>query len=70
LRGSGRACRRSESLTIDNGGDNLGAYIPLFASDVAHIPLYVTIFGILTALRCVLGHAIVRNRFTGPTLRR
>lgn len=35
-------------LTVAAGGDNLGVYIPLFASARSEVPLYVAVFGVLT----------------------
>ena len=45
-----------------HGADNLGVYIPLFARTPAHIPLYVAVFAVMTALSCLLGHTLIRNR--------
>ena len=49
------------SVTAANGGDNLGVYIPMFASQTAAIPIYVTVFAIGTAVWCVLGMALVKH---------
>jgi cadmium resistance protein CadD (predicted permease) len=49
------------AITVANGGDNLGIYIPLFASDISVVPLFTAIFALLTALWCVLGYALVNN---------
>jgi len=57
-------------VTIANGGDNLGVYIPLFASRPAAIPVYAVAFAILTALWCAMGYLLVNNRWLGAPLRR
>jgi cadmium resistance protein CadD (predicted permease) len=65
-----RAERRTRSqvlavagVTVANGGDNLGVYIPLFARDPGLVPLYGVVFAFLTALWCVVGFHLVENRF-------
>jgi cadmium resistance protein CadD (predicted permease) len=43
-------------VTVANGGDNLGIYIPLFASaDATALYLMIAIFGVLTAAWCAGG---------------
>jgi len=58
------------AVTIANGGDNLGAYIPVFATDHGSIPAYVFVFGIMTAVWCGAGYAFVNHRVAGAHLRR
>lgn len=77
LSGERQAQRRTRSqalavsaVTLANGGDNLGVYIPLFASRPAAIPVYAAVFAILTALWCGLGWLLVNNRWLGAPLRR
>ena len=70
-----QAAERSQLLaiagvTIANGGDNLGVYIPLFARDPRVIPLYAGIFAVMTAIWCVFGYRIVHNRWAGEPIRR
>ncbi|MCX5494404.1 cadmium resistance transporter [Kaistia dalseonensis] len=57
-------------VTIANGGDNLGVYIPLFASGSSWIPLFVAVFAAMTLLWCFMGHLIVNNRLLGDHIRR
>lgn len=57
-------------VTLANGGDNLGVYIPLFAADPRTIPIYATIFAAMTALWCLAGYALVHNRIVGHRVRR
>jgi cadmium resistance protein CadD (predicted permease) len=58
------------AVTIANGGDNLGVYIPLFASQPAAVALYVAIFAAGTALWCALGYGLVSHRAVGATIQR
>jgi cadmium resistance protein CadD (predicted permease) len=58
------------AVTIANGGDNLGVYIPVFAADIHAIPVYTVIFAVMTALWCAAGHSLVNNRIVGHHLRR
>ena len=57
-------------VTIANGGDNLGVYIPLFVNSLAAIPLFVVVFGLMTLLWCFLGHVLVNNKVFGHWIRR
>lgn len=57
-------------VTIANGGDNLGVYIPLFASQPTAIPVYAAVFAVMTAIWCGLGWLLVNNRLLGAHLRR
>jgi cadmium resistance protein CadD (predicted permease) len=53
-------------VTIANGGDNLGVYIPLMASVSTGDTLGITvIFLILTGIWCFIGYKLVNNRFMG-----
>ena len=49
------------TLTIANGGDNIGVYLPLFASDSAG-ELFITllVFALLTALWCLVAWWLTR----------
>lgn len=73
----GRLERRTHSqavavaaVTVANGGDNVGVYIPLFAREPALIPAYAAAFGALTALWCFAGYRLVQNPIVGTQLRR
>jgi len=58
------------SITIANGGDNLGVYIPLFASAPRVAPLYALIFAAMTVIWCLIGYGIVNNPWLGEHIRR
>ena len=53
------------AITIANGGDNVAAYVPLFANSSASVPLYGLVFALCTAAWCWLGHRVA----THPSLR-
>jgi len=57
-------------VTIANGGDNLGVYIPLFANSLTAIPLFIVVFALMTLLWCFLGHVLVNNKVFGHWIRR
>jgi cadmium resistance protein CadD (predicted permease) len=57
-------------VTIANGGDNLGVYIPMFSSGRRLLGLYVAVFAVLTAVCCLLGHYLVNNPVVGKQLAR
>jgi cadmium resistance protein CadD (predicted permease) len=58
------------SITIANGGDNLGVYIPLFASAPRIAPLYALIFAAMTVIWCLIGYGIVNNPWLGQHIPR
>ena len=47
-------------VTIANGGDNLGVYIPMFSNERRLLALYVVVFAVLTAVWCVIGKKLAR----------
>jgi cadmium resistance protein CadD (predicted permease) len=49
------------AITISNGGDNLGVYIPIFAHDATAVPLFAVTFMIMTAALCAAGYLLVNN---------
>lgn len=50
-------------VTIANGGDNIGVYVPLFASlpGPEFVWMYVTVFLILTAVLCVFAYYLTSH---------
>lgn len=58
------------AVTIANGADNIGVYVPLFASHPEALPWYVAIFAIGTAVWCALGYALVAHPAVGSRLQR
>jgi cadmium resistance protein CadD (predicted permease) len=57
-------------VTIANGGDNLGVYVPLFAHDPSWIPAYVALFAVMTAIWCCVGYALVSHPLAAAHFRR
>jgi cadmium resistance protein CadD (predicted permease) len=57
-------------VTLANGGDNFGVYIPFFAAAPAAIPTYIVVFALMTAAWCALGYFVVNNPLLGAHLRR
>lgn len=57
-------------VTLANGGDNLGVYIPLFASTPDAIVTYVAVFSVMTLVWCALGYLVVNNPLIGSQIRR
>jgi cadmium resistance protein CadD (predicted permease) len=57
-------------VTLANGGDNLGVYIPLFATAPAAIPTYVAVFAVMTLVWCGVGYVLVNNPIVGNQIRR
>lgn len=59
------------SVTFANGGDNIGVYIPLFAShSSAQVTLMVLVFAIMSALWCAVAFYLVRRTRLGDQMRR
>lgn len=58
-------------VTVANGGDNLGVYMPLFAT-MNSISLIVTvvIFLVLVGVWCILGYKLVNNRIIGGEIKK
>lgn len=52
-------------VTIANGGDNLGVYIPLFAREPGHILVHTSVFAVMTAIWCFVGFRLIQNRVVG-----
>jgi cadmium resistance protein CadD (predicted permease) len=48
-------------LALADGGDNLGAYIPLFTASAKAIPVYAAVFAAMTALWCWAARRIADN---------
>lgn len=57
------------AVTFANGGDNLGLYIPLFASSgIYDLTIISIVFLILVALWCWMGYRLARHPGVGQTL--
>ncbi|MDD1763499.1 MAG: cadmium resistance transporter [Methanobacteriaceae archaeon] len=59
------------TVTVANGGDNLGVYIPLMASvETTDSLIIAAAFLILTGIWCILSYKLVYNRFIGEKILR
>ena len=58
------------SVTIANGGDNIGVYVPLFATSINSITTYIFIFVVMTGMWCVLGYILVKNKIIGGAIQK
>jgi cadmium resistance transport/sequestration family protein len=57
-------------VTIANGGDNLGVYMPLFASmNLMSLILTAIIFLIMVGVWCLFGFKLVNNRVLGNKIK-
>lgn len=68
VRRSGISVLAVAGVTMANGGDNLGVYVPvLTAVGPAVMAVYVTVFLVMVGVWCLLGHALANHpRLAGP----
>lgn len=58
------------AVTISNGGDNLGVYMPLFASlEPLSLGVMISTFLVMVGVWCLLGYKLVNNRIFGDKIR-
>ena len=71
-RPSGRAAQilAVAGITLANGGDNLGVYVPLFAARPLVAIGYGALFLVLTVVWCLLGWWLVSNAMVARHVRR
>jgi cadmium resistance protein CadD (predicted permease) len=76
LEGHARAAARGGGMTvaivtIANGGDNLGTYIPLFSTrSPVEIGVIGLVFVVMTGIWCLFAHWLVHHRELGAPVRR
>jgi cadmium resistance protein CadD (predicted permease) len=59
------------SVTIANGGDNIGVYVPLFATrEIYEIAIFAAVFAVMTGLWCWAAHRLVSHPAAGAPIRR
>lgn len=59
------------AVTFANGGDNIGIYVPLFASsDLARLGVILSVFFILVGIWCYLAYQLTRHRAVTQVLTR
>jgi len=58
-------------VTMANGGDNIGAYVPVFATrTLLELIATIAVFLVMTAVWCLVAHRLVAHPKLGPTIRR
>jgi cadmium resistance transport/sequestration family protein len=73
LRGTGRygSIAGVALVTIANGGDNIGVYMPVFAiHSASQIAIIALVFVAMTATWCLLAHRMVNHPRFGAPIRR
>lgn len=60
------------AVTFSNGGDNIGVYVPLFASSntATDMITLVAVFMAMTAVLCAVGYYLVNHSFLASRIRR
>jgi cadmium resistance protein CadD (predicted permease) len=59
------------AVTIANGGDNIGVYVPMLATRSLNETLVLlAVFAVMTALWCFVAHFLVNHRGLGAPIRR
>jgi cadmium resistance transport/sequestration family protein len=59
------------AVTVANGGDNIGTYVPLFAnSDLASLLVILTVFLVLISVWCGIAYYLARHPSISPVLTR
>ncbi|RBQ18656.1 cadmium transporter [Spongiactinospora rosea] len=70
-RPSGPGALQVAAVTFANGGDNIGVYVPVFATGgVGATSLYVVVFLVLVGLWCLAGRYFATRPFVAATLSR
>lgn len=58
-------------ITVANGADNVGVYVPLFVGyTLPQMLVTVLVFALMTVLWCILGSKMARLTFIGRTIER
>ena len=57
------------AVTVANGGDNLGVYVPLFSREASWMPMYAAVFAVMTAIWCAVGYGVVNHPLWGARVR-
>jgi cadmium resistance transport/sequestration family protein len=59
------------AVTVANGGDNIGIYVPLFASSsVKELIVILSVFFVLVAVWCAVAYSLTRHPAIAPVLAR
>mgnify|MGYP001092776277 CR=1 FL=1 len=58
-------------ISFANGGDNIGVYVPLFASSNSYQMLFlIIVFLLMIGVWCVIGYYLVNNKIVGKRIRK
>lgn len=58
-------------VTIANGGDNVGVYVPIFATkSVGTLIMYIIVFFLMTGIWCAVALYLVRHKYIGAIIKR
>jgi cadmium resistance protein CadD (predicted permease) len=58
-------------VTFSNGGDNIGVYVPLFATRAREeVAFLIGLFAVLVAVWCAISYLLVRRTAVGKPIRR
>jgi len=58
------------AVTIANGGDNLGVYVPVFAHQPSAIPIDAIVFAVMTAVWCLAAWVLTSQQAVQSRLQR
>lgn len=59
------------AITVANGGDNIGIYVPLFASsNLISLSIILIVFALLIGVWCFVAYQLTRHRAIAPILTR
>ena len=59
------------AVTIANGGDNIGVYVPVFAIQSSYeTAVVIAVFAVMTGIWCALAHWLVNHPTIGAPIRR
>ena len=59
------------TVTIANGGDNIGVYVPMLTTrSLKETLVLLAVFAVMTALWCFVAHYLVNHRSLGAPIRR
>jgi cadmium resistance transport/sequestration family protein len=59
------------AITVANGGDNIGIYVPLFASsDLISLGIILIVFAVLIGVWCAVAYQLTRHQAIAPILTR
>lgn len=58
-------------VTLANGGDNVGVYVPLFAKQsLSTLAIYLSVFAVMTAIWCAFAYYLIQHDKIGGVIKR